>query len=82
MGLNPPNPGKAYNTVVYIVVEALGFHIVFVESYNHLSPNVEIYMCQIRMICFCLMTVPTELVRFLLKYSSFPQKKKWVMQVK
>lgn len=49
MGLNPPNPGRASNTVVYIVMEALGFHIVFVESYNHLSPNVEIYMCQIRM---------------------------------
>lgn len=53
MELNPPNLSKlskASTTIAYIVMKALGFHIVFVESYNHLSPNVEIYMCQIRIL--------------------------------
>lgn len=43
MGLNPPNLSKASNTIVCIVMKALGFHV-FVESYIHLSPNVDLHV--------------------------------------
>lgn len=43
MGLNPQNLSKASNTIVGIVMKALGFYI-FVESYIHLSPNVDLHV--------------------------------------
>lgn len=52
-GTKPPKSKQIKQSLYYhclIVMKALGFHIVFVESYNHLSPNVGIYMCQIRIL--------------------------------
>ena len=43
MGLNPQNLSKASNTIVCILMKALGFHI-FMESYIHLSPNVDLHV--------------------------------------
>lgn len=52
-------------------MKELGLQRVSVESYNHVGPNVEMYVCQVRIVSI-LMHVTTELLRLLLRYNSLP----------